>query len=261
MEGVVERIRDFERSLFERLATRIVPFTWGRAFLDERFPKRYDSNFLRVERSLDGARARDLAAEADRVLGGAGLAHREIVVDDEARGRQVAPGLIRLGYEADHLVTMVQRREPDRIADVDAEEVDFQSVRHALEEVNRRQPWGQEDETTVRMLADYRAVMAERIGARFFVVRSEGRIASTCELYPGDGVAQVEDVNTFEEFRGNGFARAVVLAAVHQARAGGCEIVYLHALADDWPRTLYERLGFDTVATGWSFLRVPPSSR
>jgi ribosomal protein S18 acetylase RimI-like enzyme len=256
MDEDAERIRRFERSLEDRLATRVEPFAWGRAFLDDRFPKRYDSNFLAVERPLANVRARDLAVEADRVLGRAGLAHREVVVDDDEDGRRIAPGLIRLGYEADHLVTMAQRREPDRWGVDFAEEVGFATIRPALEEVNRRRSWGA-DEEAVRMLADYRAVMAERIGARFFVVRVEGRIASTCEVYPGEGIAQIEDVNTFEEFRGKGFARAVVLAAVREMRAARCDLVFLNALADDWPRHLYERLGFDVVRQHWSFLRTP----
>jgi RimJ/RimL family protein N-acetyltransferase len=59
-------------------------------------------------------------------------------------------------------------------------------------------------------------------------------------------VAQIEDVNTLPRFRGRGLGRAIVQHAMEDARATN-EIVYLEALAEDWPRELYARLGFDVV--------------
>jgi len=256
MEADVTRIRDFERSILERVSTRVEPFTWGTAFFDERFPKRWDSNFLLVERSLEGVRAEDLAAEADRVLGGAGLAHRELAGLADADGERLAPELAALGWESDHIVTMVQRREPDRWNDDLAEEVDVATVRPALLELGSRQPWGKADPAVVTVMADHRRALVEAIGARFFVVRVGRRIASLCELYTSDGVAQVEDVSTFEEDRGRGYARAVVLAAVRAAREAGNDLVYLTADETDWPKHLYAKLGFDAVRLAWSFLKT-----
>src|SRR5207302_4745880 len=62
----------------------------------------------------------------------------------------------------------------------------------------------------------------------------------------GSGVAQIEDVNTLERFRGRSLGRAIVQHAVDTASAAH-DVVYLEALADDWPRRLYSRLGFDVV--------------
>jgi GNAT superfamily N-acetyltransferase len=265
VDDVASRILAFERALQERMSTRVEPFRWGRVFLDDRFPKRWDSNFLWVEGSLDGVRARDLAAEADRVLGGAGLAHREVLVDDDGEGRRLAPGMIALGYEADHLVTMTMIREPDRWNDHLADEVDFVTIRPSLEEVGRRQPRGKDDPDAVRMLADYRGELAETLGCRFFATRVDGRIASTCELYMLDGVAQVEDVNAFDEHRGRGLGRAVVLRAVRAAREAGCDLVFLSADDADWPKHLYGKLGFEPFDRSWSFVKPatpgPPAHR
>jgi ribosomal protein S18 acetylase RimI-like enzyme len=83
------------------------------------------------------------------------------------------------------------------------------------------------------------------------------RVASLCELYIGDGVGQIEDVSTFEEDRGRGYARAVVLAAVRAAREAGCDLVFLGADETDWPKHLYAKLGFDAVERRWSFLKRP----
>lgn len=257
MEADVIRIRRFERSVLERVSTRIEPFAWGTAFLDERFPKRWDSNFLHVERSLEGVGVEELVAEADRVLGGAGLEHREFAGMADDDGERLAPELAALGWETDHLVVMAHRREPDRWNDDLAEEIDVATARPALLELGRRQPWGRDDPDAVRSMADYRGVLAETVGARFFAVAIGRRIASLCELYTGDGVGQIEDVSTFEEDRGRGYARAVVLAAVHAAREAGCDLAYLRADETDWPKHLYAKLGFDPVERTWSFLKRP----
>jgi GNAT superfamily N-acetyltransferase len=250
------RALTFERSLHRRMSTRFERFAWGTAFLDDRYPTRWDSNFLWVERSVEDVSGEALAAEADRVLGSAGLPHREIVIDDEAEGARLAGELAGRGYEVSHLTTMARRREADRPGGWATEEVDARTLRPALETVLRREPWG-DDEVTVRMLADYRRVLALTIDARFFVARVEDEIVSMCELYVDPPVAQIDDVATLSEFRGRGLARAVVLRAVEEARAADCDLVFLNAFADDWPRRLYARLGFDPIGGFWSLVRPP----
>jgi len=49
-----------------------------------------------------------------------------------------------------------------------------------------------------------------------------------------------------------------VLAAIEAARRGGGEFVCLVADANDWPKELYRRLGFDTVGHYTKFF-VPGS--
>ena len=105
------------------------------------------------------------------------------------------------------------------------------------------------------MLADFRGGLERHAGARFFCARVDGEIASMCELYVDGAIAQVEDVNTLEEFRNRGLARAVVQLAVDEALLGGAELVFIHALDDDWPKHLYAKLGFDPIGYVWSFVR------
>jgi ribosomal protein S18 acetylase RimI-like enzyme len=64
-------------------------------------------------------------------------------------------------------------------------------------------------------------------------------------------------VNTLDEFRGRGLARACVLRAIAASRASGADLIVLHADAGDWPQHLYEKLGFDALGSRWSFLRPP----
>lgn len=242
----------FERRLLERVSTRLVPFAWGTAYLNDGYRVRWDSNLLWVEGGA--APGEELVSEAERILGGAGLVHREIRVDDDAHGDAISEELERAGYGWDRLVVMALRRDPGSPRPSAAEEVPLAELRPALETVLRREPWG-DSEDVVRMLADFRAELERHAGARFFCARVEGRIASMCELYVDGAIAQVEDVNTLEEFRNRGLARAVVQQAVERARAEGATFVFLHALDEDWPKHLYAKLGFDPIGHVWSFVR------
>ncbi|MGH2672389.1 MAG: GNAT family N-acetyltransferase [Actinomycetota bacterium] len=250
------RIRDFERELELRCSSETEPTAFGTAFLNLDFPIRYDSNFVWVEPPLRGVDADALAADADRVLGEHGLAHRKLYVDDDLHGGRLAAAFLDLGWSAERLLIMAQVREPEPRPPVDVSELDFAEARPFLELVLRRQPYADSEEA-VRQLTDIRGVYEREAGARFFVADVDGQPASVCELYVLGDVAQVEDVNTIEEFRGRGLGSAVVLAAADAARARGADLVFLIADDADWPKDLYTRLGFDPVSRFWSFVRTP----
>jgi GNAT superfamily N-acetyltransferase len=245
----------FERRILEDTSTRVEPFAWGTAFLNESFPLRWDSNLLLVERPLAGVSAEALAAEADKVL--ADLAHREVVVPDEADGDRVALGLGRRGFEGDRLVVMALHRQADREPrDAGVEEVDFATVRPLIVEVNRRGHGGMSEESA-QALADFREELVDRVGARFFLARVERELAGYCELYVRGGIAQIEDVNTLAEFRGRGLARAFVSRAAAEAREAEAWLVFLVADDTGWPKVLYSRLGFDPVGRYRYFVKRP----
>jgi len=253
-EEDLARANAFGHRLFERTSTAIEPWSLGRAFFHDGFPDRYDSNFLLVERPLGAVPADRVAAEADRLL--ARFPHREIAVDDEGDGATLAIGLAQLGYRADRLVVMAQRRALERTPppEVEVHEVPVEEVRSLQLEVMRRDP---ASASAAEALTDFKRVLRDHAGARFFLARVGGEAAAACELFPDGDVAQVEDVNTLAEFRGRGLATSVVLAAVGAARSGGANLVFLHADANDWPQHLYARLGFDPIGARWSFLRPP----
>ena len=66
---------DFEGRLLRRLSTRVVPFAWGNAYLDDDLPSRFYSNLLRVETDLTGVSADDLIGAADEILGDGRFEH------------------------------------------------------------------------------------------------------------------------------------------------------------------------------------------
>jgi GNAT superfamily N-acetyltransferase len=252
---VARRIQRFRRELADRCSTHVEETRFGLAFLHEEFPLRYDSNYVRVA-SVDGdVEAADLAADADRVLGSADAAHRQVVLDDDDLGRRLSPGFLELGWSAERLVCMAQLRDPEPRKRVDVREVELAGARPLIERLLAERA-GAEGADARRQLADFRIVLERQVGARFFVADAGGEPASLCEAYAIGGVTQIEDVNTLEPYRGRGLASAVVLAAADAARERGSEVIFLDADDADWPKELYGRLGFDPVAWFWSFVRT-----
>jgi ribosomal protein S18 acetylase RimI-like enzyme len=257
MTGDLERGLGLAWGLQERTSTRIEPFPWGHALFRDDLAQRHYSNFVRIEGPLAGVDVEDLVRETDRAL--VRLGHRQIQIDDEADGARLAPGLAERGYKAEHSALLALRRDADRPGDLEAvDELDHAAARPFLLEVYRRElgPSG-EDSALIERFADFRRVVQQAGNGRFFAQYLSGRVAGLCELYLVDGVAQVEHVDTLEEFRGRGVARNVVLRAVHEARAAGADLVVIGADLEDWPIDLYRRLGFDEIGRTWAFTKAP----
>jgi ribosomal protein S18 acetylase RimI-like enzyme len=251
------RALDLAWRLQERTSTRIEPFPWGTALYRDDLSQRYYSNFVRIEQPLAGVDVDDLVRATDRAL--EGLGHRQIQVDDEDDGRRIALGMAERGFKADHSALMALRRDPDRRGNLEVvDEMSYTDARPFLVEVYRRELTGN-DAALVDRFADFRRVVQEAANGRFFAQCVEGRTAGLCELYLVDGVAQVEHVDTLEEFRGRGIARNVVLRAVDEARAAGADLVVIGADLDDWPLDLYRRFGFDEIGRTWAFTKAPIS--
>jgi ribosomal protein S18 acetylase RimI-like enzyme len=245
MADILERVQRFEREI-EMAGSQNVDSPFGVAVIEPELPRRHDSNYLLAERVPLGAGASDLAAEAERILGGAGLAHRAVFTFDEALGARLEPGFRELGWNVRRHIWMAQLREPEREADLSlVEEVGEADLRPGRTAEIIRYPWGTEE--VAEQLLDAKLLLGKRAETRFFGVRADGEIVSWADLYVAQGVGQVEDVATKEEHRGKGYATAVVLRAAGEARAAGADLVFLVADEDDWPKKLYERLGFDTI--------------
>jgi len=101
-------------------------------------------------------------------------------------------------------------------------------------------------------------VIGRSMDVRFFAVKVDGEVVSYTDLYQDGPEAQVEDVGTLHEYRGRGYATAVVLAAIHAARERGAEFVFLVADYEDWPKELYRRLGFDELGYYLKFVHPRP---
>lgn len=251
-----ERAVSFGDALRNRVAERVVPFRFGRALFHDGLPLVWDLNLLRVDDAA-GATAAALAEDAERLQQEAGHEHRHVAVPDERTGEALAEGFDALGWRSERFLLMAWRGAGARTADTSGvEEADAAAVRALREEIVRGEPWA-ESEDVVRMVVDASELVAREARVRHFVVRVDGDVAAAADLYSDGRTAQVEDVATLERHRGRGLASAVVVRAVQEAFASGHDFLFLVADADDWPKELYERLGFAPLGRTWSFLKTP----
>jgi ribosomal protein S18 acetylase RimI-like enzyme len=256
MDPDLIRAFGFEAAMRERCSTGVVPFRWGTAFLNSDYPKVYDMNYLRADGDLTDATAEALIAEADRVLDG--YEHREMEIVDEVAAERLRPGFEAAGWSVFRALFMVLRRDADRASQPGiGEQVEWAELRPTVLEQVRSEPYATSEEVVVQ-LTDRRDVLSKATNLRHFGARADGRIVSYCDLYSDGVVAQIEEVSTLEAYRNRGFARAVVEAAAATALVEDHEMVFLVADEDDWPKSLYARLGFDSVGTVASLRLFPP---
>jgi ribosomal protein S18 acetylase RimI-like enzyme len=226
--------------------TRMVESPLGRAVYTDELPRRLDGNYLWVERG----EAEALVTEAAR------LERRLIFVPDPELGDSLAPWFKEQGWRIDRHVVMAQLREPEREADLAlVQEVSEPDLREARKRVLANEPWASPQ--VLEQIFAAKALIGERVRTRFFAAELEGEVVSYTDLYLDGADAQVEDVGTVPEHRNEGHATAVVLGAIAEARKAGAEFVFLVADANDWPKELYAKLGFDEVGHYTKFFAPP----
>jgi RimJ/RimL family protein N-acetyltransferase/predicted GNAT family acetyltransferase len=236
---VIVQIEGFRRALELGAAERRVPATQGVGLFSDSVPNVYDANFFSVDGP--GAVPDRIAAETESVM--ERYHHRRVIVE---RGEDaLAAALMRHGYQLSTHLVLAHAREPDRRVDTSmVREVEFEQLVPARTATTVAEPWG--DHEIATQLNGAKRLIMRAVPTRFFAATVDGQIASYCELRSDGHIAQIEDVEAVHAYRGRGLGRAIVQYALDEARRDH-EVVFLEALADDWPRLLYERLGFDVV--------------
>jgi predicted GNAT family acetyltransferase len=253
----LERCIEFVCRIADRAAKQKVQSAFGVAQLNDELPRVWSRNVLFASENLEQAEPSVLAAETDRIFQPRGLAHRKVELIDDEVGTRLEPGFRELGWTVQCDVVMVARTAPDRETDTaGVEEVTLEDLVPAWAEGWRTEPQV-EDEEVVRQLAENRRVIMYAVDTRFFAARSDGAIASYCELYSDGSTGQIENVFTSERFRNRGLARSTVSRALEESRAAGHDLTFLLADRDDWPKELYRKLGFEQIGQIWEFLRPP----
>lgn len=244
------------------MAERFEEFEWGRALFNDTYCRVYDLNALRVEKTSPHVTTESLAAAAERLHSAAGHAHRRVVVPDRALGERLVPGFAALGWEVRRFLFMAQLRDRDRPAPagVAVSELDEATHWEAKRWFMAGAPEAFDDEVVDQLLHKDRLKEAV-VDFRRYGVAEGGRVVSVCELYSDGATGQVEDVSTMDGYRGRGYARATVLTATDAAGAAGCDVIFLVADEDDWPKELYVKLGFDPVGLVYDFLKLPPGEK
>jgi ribosomal protein S18 acetylase RimI-like enzyme len=245
----LRRIHRFEREI-ELAGPEEIPSPLGYAVLSDELPLRHDSNFLFVDQDVS---TDDAVTEVDRIMGGGGRDFRVILTFDGAIGERLRSDFGARGWRTMRHVFMLQRRRPDKTADVSVvKEVDESALRPGRRREILAQPWGSPD--LAEQLLDSKVVLGRRAQTRFFGVEVSGEIVAWTDLYVAQAVAQIEDVATVQDYRERGYASALVLHAADEGRRAGADLVFLVADDEDWPKQLYRRLGFDEVGRLYKFV-------
>jgi ribosomal protein S18 acetylase RimI-like enzyme len=256
-DGLIAQLLDWEIEREERIAEQVEQHGWGRAFLSPGVPLVWDANWILIEQT--GMTVDDIIAAADQAIGSAGMGHRTVVARDPGDGRRLVPEFESRGWGIEPGLRMVVRRAPDRKSEIQVAERRMDEIADLRAELIRKQleEIGVGNEQVTEQLLEWEARIGDCDGDRWFVAPANGEPASACRLLARDGIGQVEDVGTLPEARGKGLARAVTLAAARASEDDGNRLTFLAAAADDWPRLLYEKLGFDEAGCLYAFRRRP----
>jgi ribosomal protein S18 acetylase RimI-like enzyme len=245
----LERAAAFEELIRDRCVERVVETRFGPALFNDTLSTIWSLNVLRTERPGD-ATADEIAAEADRVQ--AELAHRRVILPPGAA--VLEEGFRRLGWKPDHFLFMVYRGGGEPTDTARVEEIEPGRLRRLREEIIRE--WQPDaDEKTVSDMNAANLLQMKAANSRIFGIVENGEVVSSAQLFSDGGAAQVEDVATLPAYRGRGHAKALVTRAIEEAVAGNQEFIFLVAEGDDWPRKLYNRLGFEEVGSRFAFLK------
>lgn len=239
------RARAAERSLYERRAPILVPLGGGMGWRDPRVASSYENNSL----ALDGSpTVAEVEAAGDLVLGDA--QHRRVHL--AVRPDLPAPWEV----EEEHLLVL----EGAALAAVEPVVPDGVAVVPVAGEVmaglwgptwRRDLPSGIPDVVVDELVRREAFADVHVRVVDLAVLGPDGVPVAGTQLRIDGATAAVEGVICRPDSRGAGLARALVTTAIARAVAAGCDLVWLVAAADDWPRHWYERLGFVDVAPSW----------
>jgi ribosomal protein S18 acetylase RimI-like enzyme len=243
----------FMRDTVAASADEVVPHAWGTLLRTPSLDTVWALNGLIVDGPRPELTLSELEALfAERFAGGR---YASATLDDDELAARLEPAARERGWKVERELVMELRREPDRLADTSR-------VRDGSEEevLALTDRWFAEDHAadgaeTLRQLSRFAAREWRARPTRAFV---SGDGLAMCKLWSDGTTAQVEDVYTAPEARGGGHARALVTHALAVAREGGHDLTFIVADADDTPKELYSRLGFDPLHTRTRIVRVDP---
>jgi GNAT superfamily N-acetyltransferase len=237
----IERVTAFENRFAQAQATDVVDLSWGFAVLQKEFPLSQYHNRIAV---TSAAPVADILAAAEEVLGGAGVRHRYVSVDD-ALGQSLSAVFVAAGYEHETIVTMVYSGAEVEPAAHEVRAVSLDTLRPAIIRDWRVTLPDATDEH-LGQLADRTALYARGAELTLLAVYDGDEIAAHADLYVDrvDRIAQFENLVTHKDFRGRGYGDALIRDALRRGRDAGSELSFLTAELNDWPHEWYQRLGY-----------------
>lgn len=213
-------------------------------------PDWWDYNSVRVEGPDPGVDADALLRVADESL--AGLAHRQVEVEDQAAGERLRPDFEARGWSVERLVWLERTGPPPDGQDFD--EVPFATTRGLRTEWMHSLPWMNDHDGITRFIAHEDSV-ADLRGTRTLVASDDdGTPIGYVSFVTEYDTAEVEQAYVTPERRDRGLGGALVNAAI---RSAGAHAAFIIADDEGDSKRLYERLGFAPVWITHVFLRRP----
>jgi GNAT superfamily N-acetyltransferase len=237
----------------------------GRVVRQPRYPHVFDANLIRHPRlsrhNLDEALER-----LEAPLRAVGAGHLQISVDDGTLPDVVAADLRRRGFFRDRLLVMVLRGRPARRR-IDAvaihavpTDAPFEWYADVMDTMSREEVW-----YTPLLSREIIGSLSTKADAGVMVLHVatlHGRPAgaaglAVCDRGAACGVGAIATVGTVPDARHRGVAQSMVVTLADKALRAGCDLVYLVARADDTPKDMYRKLGFDVLYGFDVWLRPP----
>jgi ribosomal protein S18 acetylase RimI-like enzyme len=219
---------------------------WGAVVTDGRYPAIWDANYARIDVAAEDLRAADIEDELLPALAAVGTDVMHVVsFDPDASGPLLA-----------ELSTRGHRLSFDLVMDLSGPSVP-PAAGIAVEELPPRDElwervaasialFGVGERAAVAQLRDIERDVMAPAGKRWFGVRDAGgTLVSLGALLVLDGVGYLDNVVTFPEARGRGFASAITSRIASESGAAGATRLCLLADPDAVSIVaMYERLGF-----------------
>jgi GNAT superfamily N-acetyltransferase len=248
-----ERAIEWRRSVSARVAGDIRRWEHGTVVRAPDFPTYYHYNLIRVEDPDPGLSAAELAEIADREL--EGLGHRRVELEDLAAGERVSEGFRELGWVVERLAFLERELPaPERPAPAGTTiELDAFAATRPLRAVwQGESPW--EDGPGFFAVEE---AAAARVGTRSAIGYLGGTPAGFAAYAVHGDTMEVELVFCLPERRNAGLGGALVSRALAAGAAEGARHALIEADDHGDSKRLYERLGFRTTWTRYSFTRRP----
>lgn len=177
------------------------------------------------------------------------LPFRHVNVDHDSTGRAVERAFTEAGWKQDRELLMVLDADADRSVDTTA------VVELSEEQMTglMKRWWAEEfpvlvDDDELDQFVNYNRREGKLWSESAFGVLDEDGVPLAITKARAQGTTGwVEDVYTAAEARGRGYARMLVTHVTELLRAAECDFIFIIADDNDWPKTLYSKIGYRPV--------------
>jgi ribosomal protein S18 acetylase RimI-like enzyme len=247
------------------LHDRVHKTSWGAVVTDSRYPSVHEANQASVLHAAPNLTVGEIRAELLPALELVGATDEHIEFMDADDDSPALRELLASPGEHDPDVLMVYEGEgpaftPRALAEM-PQGVEVREVQYSEEpfwelyaDVPNQYGDRLPDEVLDQMLDRVEQLFVPA-GERFFLGTVNGTGAGVASVLTLEGVAYVDNVVTWPEFRRRGVASAIVSKTVRASLEGDADLVFLLTEEGGAAQRLYQRLGFEVRRRCFGFTR------